>query len=337
MILAQVAAAARSAAALPLTLAVAAVDVDAEAEAEAEAVAAVAAVDADGDAGVGTGAGAGGGASGTAARAGVGGSAVGVDDTVVLPVASASKLLLLAEVARRLDAGELRADAVVPIEDEDVAGGTGLLRRLSRGGACGWTVEDLAWLTASVSDNTATNALLRTVGLPATERLARELGLDRLTLHDRVRDVRGPGVPPVFATGTARDLARLVALAVRGDLVTPGASARLLGWMRSNTDHGLVPALVQHDPYAECFPDSLPGGLLVANKTGTDTGVRADAGVLIGTRRVAYAVIAHWDVALGPSTERAAVHAIREVGRALAAGALRGEPATCALLRPSGG
>ncbi|MFE7560414.1 serine hydrolase [Kitasatospora sp. NPDC057500] len=320
MILAQVAAAARSAAALPLTLAVAAVDVDADAELTA-------------------------GSDGSG-----GGGSVGVDDTVVLPVASASKLLLLAEVARRLDAGELRADAVVPIEDGDVTGGTGLLRRLSRGRAgagdggvrdgadgCGWTVEDLAWLTASVSDNTATNALLRTVGLPATERLARNLGLDRLTLHDRVRDVRGPGMPPVFATGTARDLARLVALAVRGDLVTPGASARLLAWMRSNTDHGLVPALVQHDPYAECFPDPLPGGLLVANKTGTDTGVRADAGVLIGTRRVAYAVIAHWDVALGPSTERAAVHAIREVGRALAAGALRGEPATCALLRQAGG
>ncbi|MER5351416.1 serine hydrolase [Kitasatospora sp. NPDC002551] len=319
MILAQVAAAARSAAALPLTLAVAAVDVDAEAGAEA-----------------GPGAGAGAGAGLT-----VGSGSVGVDDTVVLPVASASKLLLLAEVARRLDSGELRADAVVPIEDEDVAGGTGLLRRLAHrgagGNACGWTVEDLAWLTASVSDNTATNALLRTVGLPATERLARGLGLERLTLHDRVRDVRGPGVPPVFATGTARDLARLVALAVRGDLVSPGASARLLAWMRSNTDHGLVPALVQHDPYAECFPDPLPGGLLVANKTGTDTGVRADAGVLIGTRRVAYAVIAHWDVALGPSTERAAVHAIREVGRALAAGAQRGEPAPCALLRqPTG-
>ncbi|MFE2105744.1 serine hydrolase [Kitasatospora sp. NPDC059463] len=347
MILAQVAAAARSAAALPMTLAVAAVDVDADLDAQP-----VPGTGGEPAGGHGTGYG---GTHGTDYGAGYGvgpgRGSVGVDDTVVLPVASASKLLLLAEVARRLDAGELRADAAVPIADEDVTGGTGLLRRLSRTGtgtgpgatagagrdACGWTVEDLAWLTASVSDNTATNALLRTVGLPATERLARDLGLTDLTLHDRVRDVRGPGVPPVFATGTARDLARLVALAVRGDLVSPGASARLLEWMRSNTDHGLVPALVQHDPYAECFPDPLPGGLLVANKTGTDTGVRADAGVLIGARRVAYAVIAHWDVTLGPSTERAAVHAIREVGRALAAGAQRGEPATCALLRQPGG
>ncbi|MFF4758301.1 serine hydrolase [Streptomyces sp. NPDC001292] len=249
-----------------------------------------------------------------------GGRTVGVDDDTVLPVASASKLLLLAEVSRRLDTGELSAGQLVEIRDEDRAGGTGLLRRLGRGG---WTVEDLAWLTAAVSDNTATNALLRLVGREATARLAGRLGLDHLALHDVVRDVRGPDVPPVFATGTARDLARLVTHAVRGTMGSPDASARLLSWMRANTDHGLVPALVGHDAYAPGFPEPASGGLLVANKTGTDAGVRADAGVFIGTRRLAYAVVAHWDTDLGPSTERAAVHAVREVGRALAACAHR--------------
>ncbi|WP_411146963.1 serine hydrolase [Streptomyces sp. x-80] len=252
-----------------------------------------------------------------------GDESVGVDDGTVLPVASAAKLLLLAEVSRRLDTGELRAGQRVEILDADVASGTGLLRRLGR---TGWTVEDLAWLTASVSDNTATNALLRLVGREATGRLAGQLGLARLTLHDRVRDVRGPDLPPVFATGTARDLAQLVAHAVRGTLHAPLASARLLHWMRANTDHGLVPALIGHDPYAPGFPTPPPDGLLVANKTGTDTGVRADAGVIIGARRLAYAVVAHWDTALGASTERAAVHAIRDVGRTLAACAHRRAP-----------
>ncbi|MFE4795072.1 serine hydrolase [Streptomyces sp. NPDC056708] len=249
-----------------------------------------------------------------------GGETVGVHDRIVLPVASASKLLLLAEVSRRLDTGELLADRPVEVLDEDMADGTGLLRRMSRRG---WTVEDLAWLTASVSDNTATNALLRLVGHESTARLAEELELDRLTLHDKVRDIRGPDVPPVFATGTARDLARLVTHAVRGTMSSPAASARLLEWMRANSDHGLVPALVDHDPYAPGFPNPLPDGLLVANKTGTDTGVRADAGVIVGARRLAYAVVAHWDPALGPSTQRAAVHAIRDVGRTLAACARR--------------
>ncbi|MCX4851794.1 serine hydrolase [Streptomyces sp. NBC_00893] len=245
-----------------------------------------------------------------------GGGTVGVDARTVLPVASAAKLLLLAEVARRLETGELPADRVVEVLDEDLAEGTGLLRRLS---GRGWTVEDLAWLTASVSDNTATNTLLRLVGRESTALLAQELGLEHLTLHDKVRDVRGPDVAPVFATGTARDLARLVTHAVRGTMSCPAASARLLRWMRSNTDHGLVPALVDHDPYEAGFPDRLRDGLLVANKTGTDTGVRADVGVIIGRRRLAYAVVAHWDTALGPSAERAAVHAIRDVGRTLAA------------------
>ncbi|MFI6289207.1 serine hydrolase [Streptomyces sp. NPDC051018] len=252
-----------------------------------------------------------------------GGASVGVDDTAVLPVASAAKLLLLAEVSRRLDTGELRPDQPVTVDPADTAGGTGLLGRLSRRG---WTVEDLCWLTAAVSDNTATNALLRLVGLDAPARLEESLGLGGLTVHDRVRDQRGPDDPPVFATGTARALARLVAHAVRGTMTSPEASARLLRWMRSNTDHGLVPALVPHDPYADCFPAPLPGGLLVANKTGTDTGVRADAGVVIGERRLAYAVVAHWDTALGSSTERAAVHAIRDVGRTLADYAARPGP-----------
>ncbi|MFE7357497.1 serine hydrolase [Streptomyces sp. NPDC057543] len=249
-----------------------------------------------------------------------GGETAGTDECTVLPVASASKLLLLAEVSRRLDTRELLPDHPVELLDDDMTDGTGLLRRMSRRG---WTVEDLAWLTASVSDNTATNALLRLVGRESTARLAQELGLDHLTLHDKVRDTRGPDVPPVFATGTARDLARLVTHAVRGTMSSPAASARLLEWMRANTDHGLVPALVDHDPYAPGFPNPSPDGLLVANKTGTDTGVRADAGVIVGARRLAYAVVAHWDPALGPSTERAAVHAIRDVGRTLAACARR--------------
>ncbi|WP_329013288.1 serine hydrolase [Streptomyces sp. NBC_00690] len=245
-----------------------------------------------------------------------GGQTVGLDERVVLPVASASKVLLLAEVSRRLDSGELRPDEPVAIHEADAVGGTGLLARLSRRD---WTVEDLAWLTASVSDNTATNALLRTVGLESTARLADAVGLGDLALHDVVRDVRGPDAPPVFATGTAWDLAHLLAGAVRGEMVSPQASARLLGWMRANTDHGLVPALIAHDPYAP-FPGPPPAGdLLVANKTGTDPGVRADTGVIVGTRRLAYAVVAHWDTALGSSTERAAVHAIRDVGRSLAA------------------
>ncbi|MEU5163473.1 serine hydrolase [Streptomyces sp. NPDC020875] len=243
------------------------------------------------------------------------GRTTGVDDTVVLPVASTAKLLLLAEVARRIDAGELDPAAPVALDPADTVHGTGLLTRLGR---TGWTVADLAVLTAAVSDNTATNALLRLVGTEATGNLARRLSLGELTVHDRVRDHRGPGDPPVFATGTARALAELAAHTARGTLVTPGASRLLLDWMRSNTDHGLAPALAVHDPYTREFPAPPPGVLLVANKTGTDPGVRADTGVFIGARRVAYAIVAHWDTALGESTERAAVHAIRDVGRTLA-------------------
>lgn len=80
----------------------------------------------------------------------------------VRPLASVGKLLLLAEVARGLTGGDLDPGEPFDLLDEDYCGGSGLLTALS---ARRWTVPDLALLTAAVSDNTATNALIRRVGL----------------------------------------------------------------------------------------------------------------------------------------------------------------------------
>ncbi|MEU8270380.1 serine hydrolase, partial [Sphaerisporangium sp. NPDC049002] len=77
-----------------------------------------------------------------------------LNEDVELPLASAGKLLLLAEVARSVAAGSLDPAEPVTLLDEDYRGGSGLLVGLS---ARRWTVADLALLTAAVSDNTATN------------------------------------------------------------------------------------------------------------------------------------------------------------------------------------
>ena len=75
---------------------------------------------------------------------------------------------------------------------------------------------------------------------------------------------------------------------------------QLREWMLANTDHGLVPALVRHDQEAAWL----------ANKTGTDDGVRADVGLMGG---VAYAVLAS-----GPAgSDQSLVHAVRQAGLAI--------------------
>ncbi|MEU0566354.1 serine hydrolase [Nonomuraea sp. NPDC005983] len=220
----------------------------------------------------------------------------GVNEDAELPLASVGKLLMLAEVAMSIEGGILDPDTPVTLHEDDYCGGSGLLLSLS---GRSWTIGDLAVLTAAISDNTATNALLRRIGLDRVNAAAAALGLSRTRLLDRIREPRGPEDPPTFAIGTAAELSGLAAL-VAG---SGGWQVLMRGWMQENTDHSLVPALVRHDPES---------GWL-ANKTGTDEGVRSDVGIMDG--RIAYAVLAH-----GPSgSEHELASAVRQAGLDIAA------------------
>lgn len=218
--------------------------------------------------------------------------AYGVHEDAELPLASVGKLLILAEAARGIEDGRLDPCEPIDLHEEDHCAGSGLLRHLS---ARRWTLADLAVLTAAVSDNTATNALLRRLGRDRVNATAAALGLTRTRVLDRIREPRLPGHPPTFARGTARELADLAVRVATED----GWPRRLRDWMLTTTDHGLAAALVRHDP---------EGGWLAA-KTGVDAGIRADVGVMAG--RLAYAVLA-----CGPAgREDDLARAVRQAGR----------------------
>jgi beta-lactamase class A len=236
----------------------------------------------------------------------------GLGEHTELPLASAGKLLLLAETAMEIDAGMLDPHEVVELEPGDYTAGSGLLGGLT---AHRWTVGDLALLTAAVSDNTATNALLRRIGPAKANAGAAALGLTRTRLLDRIREPRGPEHAPTFALGTAAELARLAAIIA----VDQPWTRILLGWMAANTDRALVPALLPHDPEAPAAPaEPVPGMVWVANKTGTDVGVRSDVGIMVGLRRIGYAVLASGP----PGTEHDLVTAVRRAGLVIGALAL---------------
>jgi beta-lactamase class A len=228
----------------------------------------------------------------------------------VLPLASVGKLLLLAEIARALVAGELDADEPLAVRDDEYCGGSGLLTALS---PQRWTLRDLVLLTASVSDNTATNVLIRRLGLERVNAWAQELGLRETRLLDRIREPRLPEHAPTFALGTARELVSLAARVAGED----AWARRMLLWLATNTDRSLVAAAIPHDPEDHDVPDvgaaRKPGNAVwLANKTGTDKGIRADVGVVRGGdgHQLCYAVIGHCQ----PGGEHDMVRAMRAVG-----------------------
>lgn len=225
----------------------------------------------------------------------------------VLPLASVGKLLLLASAARGFAAGALDPDERLALLDEDYSAGSGLLLRLS---AREWTLLDLARLTASVSDNTATNALLRRVGLERVAADAVALGLRQTRVLDRIREPRLPEHPPTFAVGTARELASLVEVIADDREWGP----LLMEWMAGCLDRSMVAAAIPHDPEDATVRELPVSGLWVANKTGTDVGTRCDVGVVRGARQVCYAVLTRCSA----GDEFAMVQGMRDIGAAVA-------------------
>ena len=217
------------------------------------------------------------------------------DDGAVLSTASIGKLLLLAEVARRIEDGSLGPDEFVTRTTADVVADSGLWQRLAMDSL---TVGDAAVLVAAVSDNLATNVLLRRVGLDAMDEVAHALGLEDVRLHDFVRDVRGMTDPARLSSGSARELAEFFARIPEGGILTPVVSGMLASWLGLNTDLSMVAASLELDPLAHAAGG---GSISVMNKTGTDAGVRADCGLVSRDGvQVAYAAIANWDETSGP-------------------------------------
>ncbi|MFO7193296.1 MULTISPECIES: serine hydrolase [Thermocrispum] len=224
-----------------------------------------------------------------------------------LSTASVGKIFLLLEVADRLASGALRTGHLVDRRAVEPVADSGLWQHLA---ADVLPVGDAAALVGAVSDNLATNVLLDLVGLAAVQQWPARLGLAETALHDKVRDVRRPSDPPALSTGTAAELAEVMRSLHAGEV---RAARRVLGWLRLGTDLSMVGQAFNLDPLAHAEPDR---GVRLINKTGTDTGVRADVGLVYGPRRrVAYAVVANWTPEGPADPHRDAVLAgMRQIG-----------------------
>lgn len=226
----------------------------------------------------------------------------------VLPTASVAKVLLLIELARRFETGDLDRRARVPRGSDRVAD-SGLWQVMD---ASSLTASDAARLVGAVSDNQATNALIDLVGLDAVGATAHALGLHDCALLDRVRDVRGPGHPAMLSRGSAAELSALAARLHRGEVIGPRVSADVTDWLALGADLSMVSGAFGLDPLAHRDADR---GIRLWNKTGTDAGVRADVGVVDADgRAVAFAVIAQWSDEASPGTRDAVLAAMRAAG-----------------------
>ena len=237
-----------------------------------------------------------------------------VDPDRRLRTASMAKVFALIELADRLEDGSLSPAQLVDRRESPQVADSGLWQHLS---VDVLPLEDAARLVGAVSDNLATNVLIDALGLDRIQATARRWAGGEATLHDYVRDARDASMPTTLSEGSAtawvRVLTRLVTEADEGG----AAARRVLGWLSLGTDLSMVASAFGLDPLAHTEPDR---GVVVWSKTGTDSSVRADVGVVAaGERRWVYAVLCSWT---GDDVRDEVLGVMREVGRELRAAAL---------------
>ncbi len=237
---------------------------------------------------------------------------------LALPAASAIKVPILLAGLEDLDGGKLRWNEPMPLTKEVVGGGAGWMGNKPLGTR--FPFFEAATEMIRVSDNTATNLLIRRLGGKSSlNSRFRDLGLPATVINNWLPDLDGTN------TTSSRDLARSIALVDTGDKLTPRARdlfREIMGSSRTNT---LIPlGLLMGMGKDSSDPDGelLPEGITVYNKTG-DIGIAyADAALIqlpSGQRAVAAFMVK------GPFNDPRSAELIRAMAGSVARTLVKGQ------------
>jgi beta-lactamase class A len=173
--------------------------------------------------------------------------------------------------------------------------------------SAGLSVAELCEAAITVSDNTAANLLLASLGGPlAFTRYAQSLG-DNVTRLDRIEPDLNEATPgDLRDTTTPAAMSRTLAKLTTGDVLSPASRALLIGWM------------IDCKTGATKLRAGLPSGWRLGDKTGSGGhGSNNDIAVIWPDDRAPLVVASYLTETDGwPEDKRNAVHA--EVGRIVA-------------------
>lgn len=178
--------------------------------------------------------------------------------------ASVIKLPVYAAVMKLNAEGRADWQEKLLCREEDLLPSCGALRFLPCPAA--WELGSLCALMISLSDNTATNLILRRFGLETLNEQFRLMGLEKTHLERLLFDAQaaGQGRENRFAP---EELGELLARIARRDFLSPERSRR-------------IEALLLEQQINHKIPGYLPEDVPVAHKTGEDSGITNDVGLV---------------------------------------------------------
>ena len=191
--------------------------------------------------------------------------------------ASTIKVVIMAEAYRQAESGELRLEEEIVLETTDMTGGSGVLQYLHPG--LRLQVVDAVELMISLSDNTATNMVLRRVGVVAVNDLATALGLRNTVLAGLFGTARPVELRDRASETTPEDMAVLMTAIAGADCISPRASAAMARHLERVIHLDVLPRYLPLTSHAEGV-DGSAMAIRIAHKSGSLTGIRHDVAIL---------------------------------------------------------
>jgi beta-lactamase class A len=191
------------------------------------------------------------------------GFAEGFNAGASMPAASTIKVPVMVEVFSQLQTGRFDLNRRLTLLARDKDWGSGELCDAPVGST--YSISELLDKMITISDNTATNMLIRLVGRHNINSEMVDLGLERTHLSDDVR-TEGWSIRRELRT-SPHDLVRLLALMARRQLVDEWSSNEMVSILEGNEFNTLL-------------PEPLPEDVTIAHKTGSLNDTLNDAGIV---------------------------------------------------------
>lgn len=178
--------------------------------------------------------------------------------------ASMIKLLILAELMKKISENKFSLSDTIMIADSMKTGGDGVLKELNTGHH--FTLKELATFMIVVSDNQATNILIDFLGMENINQLGKELRLKKTFLGRKMMDIeaRKKGYDNYTC---ADDISSLLKLIYQEKLINKEASQLMLD-------------ILLRQQQGERLQRYLPSDIKIAHKCGDLDNLENDGGII---------------------------------------------------------
>ena len=181
--------------------------------------------------------------------------------------ASVIKLYVMAEAVRQCKEGIISKDDLISIDKSKCVPSCGALTYMHDGLKV--TIQDLYTLMIILSDNSATNFLIDILGEEEINACIQNLGYEKTQLNRKMYDAEksARGIQNYVCPA---ELADFLERLYKGEIFDAECSEHMLSVMKDQRLNGKIPFYIH----------TIPGRGSIAHKTGEDTGITHDVGIV---------------------------------------------------------